>query len=196
MNDYSLIDVYKPKGWNKVKVLKNPTPYELIGRGMQGAVFKISDKKCVKLYPDDEHRVWEEEVLKKIQSSSYFPKIYESDKNYLVMEYVDGITLEDYLKKKKIMPESITKEIIAIHKEMERLKFTDRDIYLRHFIVINNEKIKVIDHVKSFTRVRPQPKRLIKGLKKLGLLDSFLLSVKKIDYKMYRKWRKTVSKYR
>nr|WP_275980346.1 AarF/UbiB family protein [Halalkalibacter alkaliphilus] len=163
---------------------------------MQGAVFKISDKKCVKLYPDDEHRVWEEEVLKKIQSSSYFPKIYESDKNYLVMEYVDGITLEDYLKKKKIMPESITKEIIAIHKEMERLKFTDRDIYLRHFIVINNEKIKVIDHVKSFTRVRPQPKRLIKGLKKLGLLDSFLLSVKKIDYKMYRKWRKTVSKYR
>ncbi|MDQ0339020.1 putative Ser/Thr protein kinase [Caldalkalibacillus uzonensis] len=194
MNDFRLIDVYKPSG-GKVKVVKNPTPYELIGQGMQGAVFKLSNKICVKIYPEKKHRIWEEEVLREAQKSPFFPKLYDSGANYIVMEYVEGIPLGDYLKNKRTMPRELTKQIITLHKEMERLKFTDYDIYLRHFIVTNNKTIKVIDHVKSFKRNRPQPERLVKGLSKLGLLRSFSSQVKEIDYKTYTKWKKTIKKY-
>lgn len=195
MNDFTLIEVYKPSGWKKVEVVNNPTPYELIGRGMQGAVFKLSNKKCVKIYPEEKHCRWEEEVLRKVQKSPFFPKFYDSGANYIIMEYIEGITLKDYLKDRGTIPFELTNQIITLFKEMEHLKFTDYDIYLRHYIVTKNETIRVIDHVKSFTRNRPQPKYFIIGLSNLGLLRSFSSQVKTIDYKIYTKWKKTIEKY-
>ncbi|MGG1680087.1 serine/threonine protein kinase [Neobacillus sp. NRS-1170] len=195
IDDFTLIQVNKPSGWKKVEVVNNPTSYELIGRGMQGAVFKLPNQKCVKIYPDEKHCRWEEEVLSKVQKSPFFPKLYDSGANYIIIEYVEGITLKDYLKNMETIPLEITQQIITIFKEMEHLKFTDYDIYLRHFMVTNNKTLKVIDHVKSFTRNRPQPKYFFEDLSNLGLLESFLSQAQTIDHSLNDKWKETIEKY-
>lgn len=188
LNDFTLIEVYKPRGWKKVEVVNNPTSYELIGRGMQGAVFKLSNQKCVKIYPNEKHCRLEKQALSEVQKSSFFPRLYDSGTNYIVMEYIEGVPLEDYLKNKGTMPLEITKQILALFKEMEYLNFTDYDIYLRHYIVTDHQTIKVLDHVKSFTRNRPKPKYFFKDLRKLGLLELFAYQVREIDEKTYGKW--------
>ncbi|MGJ7922160.1 hypothetical protein [Neobacillus sp. LXY-4] len=195
MNDFTLIKVSGFNEWNDVEVISNPTPYKLVGRGVQGAVFKLSNKQCVKIYPEEKHCRWEVEALRKVQASAYFPRFYDSGANYMVMEYIEGTNLKDYLKEKGTIPIEITKQIIALQKEMKSLNFTDYDIYLRHYIVTNNGTIKVIDHVKSFTRNRPVPKYFFMGLSSLGLLKMFKTQVKAIDYEIYSKWKKTMKKY-
>ena len=85
--------------------------------------------------------------------------------------------------------------MLAIYYEMEKLQFPNCDVYLRHYIVTNENTLKVIDHVRSFTRNRPIPKSLIKKLSNLGLLKSFSQHVKTIDNITYEKWKKTIEEY-
>jgi hypothetical protein len=75
--------------------------------------------------------------------------------------------------------------------EMKRLKFTRLDARLVHFIVTKQGELKVIDHVHSFSLKKPctRPEGIMKGLKKLGLLSSFLEQVKNIDPQSYLKWK-------
>ena len=104
------------------------------------------------------------------------------------MEYIEGISLEEYLKSKPTISEKLTNQILGLFKEMKRLKFARLDARLRHLIITTDGKLKVIDHVNSFRSQRVYPKHLLKGLKELGLLSSFLKQAKKIDPKFYREW--------
>jgi hypothetical protein len=71
MEDFKTISLTSTK--KKVKV-NNPTHYPLIGKGKQGAVFKLSSKRCVKIYSMQEH--WEREynAYKVMQGSHIIPK--------------------------------------------------------------------------------------------------------------------------
>lgn len=62
-------------------------------RGAQGAVFKISPNKCVKIYAKQEYLVKTVDVLKIAQESSTI----SLGQNYIIMEYLEGATLFQYL---------------------------------------------------------------------------------------------------
>lgn len=180
----------------KVTIKKNPNNYEVLGRGQQGAVLKLSPERCVKLYTNSTYAAREEEVLRATEKSRFFPKVYETGENYIIMEFLDGPDLHDYIKKNG-MTEQIARELVLMLREMEKLGFARIDCMLRHVFVVDQEKLKVIDHVNAYRKSRPFPKKLFKGLSDLGVLKQFLTSVKTLDEDRYEEWKrsKSYSKY-
>ncbi|RFU64423.1 glycosyltransferase [Peribacillus saganii] len=186
--DFKSISVNRRKG-EKVEIVHNPTSYPLVGRGKQGAVFKISSDKCVKIYPKKRNALNESEVLKAAQDSPVVPKLYEAGENYIVMEYIEGSSLYEYLKANRVLTEKITNQILFLLKEMKRLKFTRLDARLNHIYVTNQGELKVIDLVTHFKKKVDRPEILMEHLKRLGLLSSFLKQVKNIDPQSYQEWK-------
>lgn len=180
----------------KVSIKENPNNYEVIGNGEQGVVLKLSPDRCVKLYTNSTYTNLEEKVLRATSESRFFPKIYESRENYIVMEYLNGPSLEGFLKNEELS-EHIANEILLILKEMEKLGFSRIDCILRHIFIDDEGNLKVIDHVNAFVKNRPFPKKLFWDLNRLGALDKFINYIKNIDEEMYLKWKKskTLSKY-
>lgn len=184
------------KGFKKIRVTKgdktliidNPTRYPLIGMGSQGAVFQLSDKKCVKIYIDPVQAKMEAEALRAGQHLPYFPTLYQAGENFIVMEYFDGPNLKEYLKNCTYIPDTITKKLIDMLKDMEKTGFTMIDAPLRHIFVMDNEELKVVDHVNAFKRQHPVPLKLLRDLNIILLKDSFLSQVEKLAPDLYQKW--------
>ncbi|WP_163103335.1 hypothetical protein [Peribacillus alkalitolerans] len=186
MSDFKSIVVTKRL---KILEINNPTDYPLIGKGSQGAVFKLSEEKCVKIYADPVQARMEVEALKAGKKLNFMPKIYESGKNYIVMDYFDGPNLRDYLLDCMYMPEEITIKLLNVLMELKKAKYTMLDAPLRHIIIVNNE-LKLVDHVNAFKRMHSVPIKLLRDLHLLLLKDSFLTQVKKLEPQTYKEWER------
>ncbi|MEY9870530.1 RIO-like serine/threonine protein kinase [Peribacillus sp. B2I2] len=185
MEDFKTITVTKGE---KSLEIDNPTTHALIGMGAQGAVFKLSEDKCVKIYSDPVQAKMEEEALKAGQHLPFMPVVYDTGSNYIVMEYFNAPTLKEYLRNCTYIPDSIVKKLLYILKELKQAKFTMIDAPLRHIFVVGNEELKVIDHVNSFKRMHPVPLKLLRDLKIILLKDSFLAQVKKLEPDTFNEW--------
>ncbi|MEW5597094.1 hypothetical protein ABGT24_27130 [Peribacillus frigoritolerans] len=189
MEDFKAIRVASLMKGEKVEVLHNPTSFPLIGQGNQGAVFKISSDQCVKIYAKQMHALSESAVLKAAQESSIVPRLYEVGENYIIMEYIEGPSLKEYLEEKGMITEDVTKKILFLLEEMKRLKFTRLDSRLKEIIVTKQGAFKVVDLVSHFTKKTNRPEKLMTNLNHLGLLCSFLEQVKKLDPQPYLEWK-------
>ncbi|SES41839.1 hypothetical protein [Salipaludibacillus aurantiacus] len=185
MDDFKSISVRKGE---KDLEIDNPTSYPLAGKGSQGAVFKLSEKKCVKLFIDPVQAKMEQEAIEAGRQLSFMPEVYETGANYIVMEYFDGPDLKAYLKNGMFMPESTAKKLLTILKQMKETGFTMIDAPLRHIFVMENEEFKVIDHVNAFKRDHPVPLKLLRDLNLILLKESFLMHVEKLEPQMFREW--------
>ncbi|MBT2616242.1 MULTISPECIES: hypothetical protein [unclassified Bacillus (in: firmicutes)] len=185
MEDFKTITVTKGE---KSLEIHNPTSYSLIGMGAQGAVFQLSEDKCVKIYSDPIQAKMEEEALAAGKHLPFMPLIYDTGPNYIVMEYFNAPTLKEYLRNCTYIPDSIVKKLLYILKELKQAKFTMIDAPLRHIFVVGNEELKVIDHVNSFKRIHPVPLKLLRDLKIILLKDSFLAQVKKLEPDTFNEW--------
>ncbi|MEK4539212.1 hypothetical protein NST21_28490 [Peribacillus sp. FSL K6-1552] len=185
MEDFKTITVTKGE---KSLEIHNPTTYPLIGMGAQGAVFKLAEDKCVKIYSDPVQAKMEEEALKAGQHLPFMPVVYDTGSNYIVMEYFNAPTLKEYLRNCTYIPDSIVKKLLYILKELKQAKFTMIDAPLRHIFVLGNEELKVIDHVNSFKRMHPVPLKLLRDLKIILLKDSFLAQVKQLEPETFNEW--------
>ena len=161
MEDFRSIKVTKGV---KTLEIDNPTSFPLIGIGAQGAVFKLSEERCVKIYTNPLQAQMELGALKAGQHLSFFPRLYDHGENYIVMDYFNAPTLKEYLRNCTHIPESITKKLLFILSEMKMAQFTMVDAPLRHIFVLENEELKVIDHVNAFKRVYPVPLKLLRDL--------------------------------
>lgn len=173
----------------KKRIGTEQTPiYPLIGEGNQGAVFLLTHDRCIKIYKRKHYAKRELRALSIGQSSSIVPRLYKSGTHYIIMEYLHGPTLAEYLSKKSYLSEGVAKEILFLLGEMNRLKFTRVDAALRHIYVMKNGKLKVIDLVNSYKKVRSKPTHLLKGLKNLGMLSEFLSHLEKLNPTLYKQW--------
>lgn len=172
MDDYKLISVTMKQG--KKLDINNPTNLKLIGQGSQGAVFKIDDNKCIKIF--------ESEIIAKKETDSYLktlgspivPLFYEAGPKYIIMEYINGPNMKDYLCEKGKMTPEITKELIVMFNEMNRLGFKRKDESLRHILLKDSKKLKIVDHVYAFSLRDPVPVKLFKQLDAIGMLSMFI----------------------
>ncbi|WP_018921457.1 hypothetical protein [Salsuginibacillus kocurii] len=187
MADFTKISV--TTGGEKSLMVDNPTSYPLIGMGAQGAVFKLSEEKCVKIYANTERAKMEEEALKAGQHLSFMPTLYESGDNYVVMDYFNAPDLKLYLKNCTFMPESVARKLLDTLKALRQEKYTMVDAPLRHVFVLENEELKVVDHVHAYTREHPVPIKLLRELKMLLLRESFLMHAEKLEPEMYEEWQ-------
>ncbi|MEC1525103.1 hypothetical protein P9D43_24150 [Neobacillus niacini] len=187
MTDFKSIKVTKGP---KTLLIDNPTNFPLIGMGAQGAVFKLSEKRCVKIYSNTLQAQMELEALKAGQHLAFFPRLYEYGENYIVMEFFNAPTLKEYLRNCTYIPESITRKLLYVLGEMRNAQFTMVDAPLRHIFVLENEELKVIDHVNAFKRVHPVPLKLLRDLNMMLLKESFLSQVRKFEPATYETWQR------
>lgn len=187
MDDFREITINKT---NEGLKINNPTNYELIGKGVQGAVFKLSEDRCIKMYAKERHCRRESEALNAGKDSSIVPNVFEVGPNYIVMEYIKGNSLKNYLKELRTISEPIAKQLVFVFKEMKRIGFTRIDASIRHFIVTDDGEIKIVDHVNSMKVQQDWPIKFFRALKKLKLIDMFLNHAKEMDSELYGEWKK------
>ncbi|WP_134699027.1 serine/threonine protein kinase [Ammoniphilus sp. YIM 78166] len=191
MEDFKSITVTERKrrkrGKPRLKI-KNPTSYKLIGQGAQGAVFKLSSDRCVKIYKNNTAASKERKAMEAGQDKAFMPKLYEAGDNYIEMEYIRGTDLIDYLEETGHFPKRLVKQILGILDDMKNIGFKRIDMRLRHLIVTKDERLKLVDHVNAYEKMK-EPVRLLKDLKNEKWLKPFLKKVKKIDPQRYKKWK-------
>ncbi|MBT2580903.1 hypothetical protein J7E43_26665 [Bacillus sp. ISL-8] len=187
MKDFKAITVAKGK---KILEIQNPTTYPLIGMGTQGAVFKIAEDKCVKIYSDPAQAKIEGKVLKGGQNFPFMPVVYDTGSNYIVMEYFKAPTLKEYLKDCMYMPSFIVEKLLSILKKLKQTKFTMIDASLHNIFVVDNDELKVIGYENSFKKKYPVPQKLLRDLKTILLKDSFLAQVKNLEPDTFNEWNK------
>ena len=112
-----------------------PITQTLIGSGHQGAVYRLSEDQCVKIYGKMNHAEQEKEVLLSSQDLSFIPKVFETGSNYIVMEYLLGPDLNTYLKKQSEFSEDIARRLFYILTTMKKSGFKQIDAPLRHIII-------------------------------------------------------------
>ncbi|SFI38100.1 MULTISPECIES: AarF/UbiB family protein [unclassified Bacillus (in: firmicutes)] len=164
--------------------------YKLIGSGKDGEVYQLSHDKCVKIFFLEETQKKELKALVIGQSSSIIPRLYEYGENYIVMEYIHGISLARHLKREQKITEELTGKILTMLSEFKNLGFTRWDTEVRHVLINEQGQLKVIDHKRAFTSNSKVPGKLLKGFQKFGLEKEFLKDVKKIQPSVYNTWTK------
>lgn len=175
-------------------LVDNPTELKLVDKGAHGAVFKLTNDKCVKIYAEEGNAKLEAYTYKKVQGSEFMPKLYETGNNYIIMEFIEGISLSEYIYQKNEISFSISQKLISLLKEMKRLGFSRLDSSLRHIIITRDERLKVIDLVYAYVRNDTMPNKIFTELKEIGFDKSFLEHVKKIDRILFHEWKEAFFK--
>ena len=166
---------------------------KLLGEGHNGIVYELPEEKAIKIFQDSKCCKDESGILKKVKSE-YFPKVYNTGDYYIVRDMVYGYRLDHYIKKKGFNYE-ISEELYNLIEEFKRLKFTKLDARCRDIYVTKDNKIMVIDPKQCYKRKVNYPRHLMKGLEKIGVLESFFEDLRLIDKNIARDWEKRYSQY-
>lgn len=167
--------------------------YRLIGKGADGSVYQLTADRCIKIFEKEQTKALELKAFQVGQSSPVIPRLYEDGSNYIVMEYVRGISLPQYLKKEKQLTEPIVEKILAMLVELEKIGFNRRDTEVRHILFNEDMEVKVIDLKRAFGSVRSTPTKLIKGIKKKGYLKEFMQHVNNLNPTLYKEWNHSIN---
>ncbi|MDO5518797.1 MAG: protein kinase [Clostridium sp.] len=165
-----------------------------LGQGNNGVVYELPGNKVIKLFLSQKVCNDEGSILSKTKGSSYFPKLYNRGRLYIVREMVQGEQLDKYIKRKGLSDDLI-ENIYNLLKEFKRLKFKKIDTRCKDILVSDNEKIMIIDPKKAYVRKVDYPRHLMKGLYKLGVLDRFFRGLEDIDKKTAADWKEKFYKY-
>jgi len=150
---------------DKDKLLKEYTFLKKIGQGTFGVVIlaihkitnekvaiKILDKEKITQKTDIARVKKEIEILKKLRHNNivHLYNVIDTLTNiFLIMEYVNGIELFDYITKNKCIKESeacyFYQQIISGIEYLGKLNITHRDIKPENLLVSNDKKIKIVD---------------------------------------------------
>ena len=165
-----------------------------LGEGHNGIVYELPGNKAIKIFQEVKCCKEEGEILKKVSKSKYFPRIYNLGKLYIVRDKIKGNRLDHYIKKKGINYE-VSEGLYNLMMEFKRLKFTKIDARCRDIYITNDKNIMVIDPKQCYTKKVNYPRHLMKGLEKLGVLESFLEDIRLINRKTFIDWEKRYNQY-
>ncbi|MFN7251547.1 MAG: protein kinase family protein [Anaerobacillus sp.] len=139
--------LYNTSG-SKVVLVDKSDNLELIGEGRSAFVFRIqsSDKVIKVFFPTHRHLVDEEvEVYKVLFGNPYFPRVYESGNNYLVIDFIKGQTLFNCLTKGIFIKDKYINEIDKALKLAKGEGLNPSDIHLRNILITEEGSVKIID---------------------------------------------------
>lgn len=120
----------------------------LVGTGRSAFVFRVgSSNKAIKVFfPEYTYIAQEEaEIYQILQNTIYYPSIYDSGADYIVVDYIEGLTLFECISYGKRITSNHIKEIdhalsLALAKGLN-----PSDIHLRNIFITSNGEIKIID---------------------------------------------------
>ena len=137
--------VISPK---KNRLLHYDDSLKLIGTGRSAFVFRISNSnKAIKVFfPDFTYIAKEEaEIYKVLQEIPFFPTIFDSGLNYIVMDYIDGRTLFECVNQGIPITTNHIKEIDEALLLASSKGLNPSDIHLRNIFITSTNDIKLID---------------------------------------------------
>lgn len=146
-----------------------------LGKGGNGSVFLCQDLKLQKEWAIKEINVGAEQpaelnILKSI-SCNFFPRIvdviYEQDRSYLVMDYVEGITLAEKLQRQKLKEKEVLQWAVEIAKALRYLhQMSPQILYMdckpENIILTPQGEIRLVD-LGSVYICQPEVRQRISG---------------------------------
>lgn len=193
MKEYLKIQVKEIE--NKKLEIFNPTEYPLVGQGSQGAVFKLDSQRCIKVYGNRKIAEMEKGAYAKGAGASFMPILYETGPLYIIIEYIEGPNLKEYLKKKTKMPLWLARELVNMLRQMRQYGFLRKDESLRHILIKEEQSIKIVDHVYAFSLKNPYPVKLFTQLDDLGRLWELLYQLERQDRELFEELKKAMKDY-
>ncbi|MGE5633532.1 MAG: hypothetical protein ACM3TR_20925 [Caulobacteraceae bacterium] len=167
---------------------------EYLGKGHNGVVYRLPEGKVIKICFDAKSCIKEYRILKKIDNNRHFPRVHGMQGNYMIRDYVAGVSLKHYIKKNG-MDRELAHKLIELLDEFRKLRFTKLDVRCRDIYVRPDGNLSVIDPKKCFSKKRDFPRHLAKGLYKLGVLDTFMSVVEEEKPRLYRHWNDKIREY-
>lgn len=165
-----------------------PAHADKIGSGRQGTVYRIAADRCVKIYAKPRHAELEYEAYCRAKGSPILPELYEAGADYIIIEHLDGETMQSHLRRTGRLTREDAVLILNTLDEMKIRKFTRIDIALFHMFFHRDGKMKIIDLVHAYTRSCAVPFVLAEGLRRMNLWESFLEHVEALDSERLRDW--------
>ncbi len=166
----------------------NPTPLVLIGKGRQGAVFQIDDDTCVKIYGTREDCEREHYALSLGQHTRLVPRVYRKGAQYIIMEFIKGISLREYLQAEPLTKE-LSLKLIEMLVTFQQIGFERIDHHKRQIYMQPDGSLRVIDVGRTVWRDRtyPYPRKLLTSLGE-EYKQMFLEHVRELAPSLYREW--------
>ncbi|WLD92784.1 protein kinase family protein [Alkalihalobacillus sp. AL-G] len=132
-------------------LLNKPHQLKLVGKGRSAFVFKIeSEDKVIKVFFPEFHHLAKQEakIYRQLDDSVYFPKIYETGPNFIIMEYIEGHTFYECLNNGIPITTSMIKKVDKALNHARSKGLNPSDIHLRNLILTISGEVKVIDVVR------------------------------------------------
>lgn len=165
-----------------------------LGEGHNGIVYELPRNKAIKIFQEKDTCKEEAAILIRVSKSKYFPKVFSVGDYYIVREMIAGMRLDDYIKENGFSYE-LSKKLYYLIKEFKRLNFTKLDARCRDIYVLEDGSVRVIDPKQCYKRKVDYPRHLMKGLSKIGALDSFLRNIIDIDKETGEEWYRKIYEY-
>lgn len=154
-------------------VAANYKNYQFLGQGRNGRVYLMPDGRAVKVFKKASACKEEYEILKAVEGSRYFPKVFTHTSHYIIREYVGGTNLYEYLNSRTLTRDFVIR-IANLVDELKALGFKKLNLRFSHLFVQKDGSLMLIDPRKSFKQKIPYPKSFLISLWKIGLLGKFL----------------------
>lgn len=144
--------------------------FEKIGKGKEGVVYLGPDNMLLKVYLDPGRCASEYKLLKTMEDSHYFPKVYNCKGSYMLREYVEGTPLVEYIKGNGLS-KILANNLIDLSEFFYNTKYLRIDGIDKHVFVLEDESLMVIDPRRKKYKFH---KSLLKILERLNQEDIFL----------------------
>ncbi|TFE00117.1 protein kinase family protein [Jeotgalibacillus sp. R-1-5s-1] len=134
--------------YKKTIVTDHHPDLECIGIGRSAAAFRIKGKDLVVkvFFPEFESIAQEEaEIYSLLSDSHFYPSIYDSGPNYLVIDYVEGKTFFTCLTDGTFIKKRYVEEVDEALEVARNAGLTPSDVHLRNMIVLPDDHVKLID---------------------------------------------------
>ena len=167
------------------------TNLKYFSKGKRSKVYTASYKNKKVILKFSNRSLIEAKWLKKLKKLNFVPKVIFADSSTIVMEFVDGKTISEYLKKNK--NPKILKQILKQCYELDKLKINKLELTnpYKH-ILIKNSSAKMIDFERCYKTNNPKNvtqfseylmrKRLIDRKKLTLLLKKYKKSQTKLNF--------------
>ncbi|MGB5946654.1 protein kinase family protein [Paenisporosarcina sp.] len=137
--------VISPK---KNRLLHYDDSLKLVGTGRSAFVFLINNSsKAIKVFFPNYTYIAKEEadIYIALHDISYFPTVYDSGLNYIVMDFIEGRTLFECVNQGIPITAEHIKEIDAALLLASNKGLNPSDIHLRNIFITSTNEIKLID---------------------------------------------------
>ncbi|GBF36951.1 protein kinase domain-containing protein [Methanofervidicoccus abyssi] len=181
---------------------------DILGKGHRGVVFKglYNDKKVAIKVPrvDAKNTIYEEGcILKEVNTLNIGPKLYTFSKDYLIMEYIEGINLKNYVSTENIDRKEYIKIIEEVLKQCIHLDIHGIDHGEiqggKHIIINESSKVYIIDF--GSAKIGRTPRNfssavsLFFGKSYIARRTCEILNISEVELEKIRKFVRNYKKY-